>query len=156
MLEHAARDPDTVKLITSEKNAAAEEDDEEVKRTIQRLKDLGAELTEKDRAAPMAEKTANGAVELEPPGPVKGEAEQNESWMSRLTYDKKGEIENTISNALLILINDKRLSGKIQMNRFSDRLDVTDALPWSLTSEHFPRPWTEADDAELRHYLESH
>ena len=156
MLEHAARDPDTVKLITSEKNAAAEEGDAEVKRTIQKLKDLGAELSEKDRAAPMTEKTANGAVKPEPPEPVKGETEHNESWMSRLTYDKKGQIESTISNALLILINDKGLSGKIQMNRFSDRLDVTDALPWSLPSEHFPRPWTEADDAELRHYLESH
>ena len=156
MLEHAARDPDTVRLITSEKNAAAEEDDEEVKRTIQKLKDLVADPPEKERAAPMIENAADGAVELEPAGPVKGEAEQNESWMSKLTYDKKGQIESTISNALLILINDKRLSGKIQMNRFSDRLDVTDALPWSLPSEHFPRPWTEADDAELRHYLESH
>jgi len=72
-------------------------------------------------------------------------------WVSRLEVNGQGVPQRTLNNYKLILSNDPQLAGKIRLNLFTGRIDVTGELPW-------PRPagnvWTDADTTQLRAYLE--
>jgi predicted P-loop ATPase len=83
------------------------------------------------------------------------EAAAREEWMSELeTRGRKGQITPTIDNAVRILSNDARLKGRMGANTFLSRDTATGALPWDRPGLTYPRPYTDADDAELRLYLE--
>ncbi len=73
-------------------------------------------------------------------------------WVKKLDYDNKGNLRNTIDNAVIILEYDPRISGKLIYNDFSNRSTVVGKLPWSKDKN---RDWIDDDDSGVRHFLES-
>lgn len=78
--------------------------------------------------------------------------ELDTTWVTKLEYDIKGNIKNTIDNAVIVLENDPRTKGKLLYNEFSNRASVIGKLPWS---DDINRDWRDDDDAGVRHFLES-
>lgn len=98
------------------------------------------------------EQTADDYDELEDQAREKA---TNDDWVEELeTEGKQGKIKNTISNVVLILQNDDNLKGCFGFNEFEQRETATKALPWDRPGIKYPRPLCDADDAELRLYLE--
>ena len=81
------------------------------------------------------------------------EENSNEDWVLRLEYDKKGNLENTIQNAILILENDPKVKGKLVYDVFSNRATVGDDVPWTDLKSH---DWSDMDDSGVRLFLEKH
>lgn len=78
-----------------------------------------------------------------------------DEWIAELeTEGKQGKIKNTINNVVLILQNDDNLKGCFGFNEFEQRETAIKALPWDKNVSRYPRPLCDADDAELRLYLE--
>jgi len=78
-----------------------------------------------------------------------------DDWIAQLeTEGRHGKIKNTISNAVIILNNDEYLKGCFGFNEFEQRETAIKPLPWDKNVPKYPRPLTDADDAELRLYLE--
>ena len=72
-----------------------------------------------------------------------------------LTVDKRGNPEPTINNVYLILTLDHNLKGALAFNAFKDRLVVVRPLPWREVKDTINGDtWTDADDSELRRYIE--
>ena len=80
------------------------------------------------------------------------EMEISTEWLKKLDYDNKGNIRNTIDNAVIILENDPRIKGKLVYNEFSNRATIVGKLPWS---DEVNRDWNDDDDSGVRHFLES-
>ncbi len=80
------------------------------------------------------------------------EKEVNLDWMEKLSYDKKGEIENTIQNALVVLENDPRVKDKLIYDEFANRAIVKNGVPWTDMQEH---DWMDMDDSGVRFFLEN-
>lgn len=78
----------------------------------------------------------------------------NDDWLDELETEKSGVAKNTINNVVLILNNDPALVGCFGFNEFEQRETATKALPWDKNVHKYPRPLVDADDAELRLYLE--
>lgn len=70
------------------------------------------------------------------------------AWLEALTYDKKGNLESTLNNVLLILQHDPALKG-IVFNQMADNLEIKGSVPW----KHPGRFWRDADDAQLETFL---
>lgn len=70
-------------------------------------------------------------------------------WLAKLEYNKRGELENTLSNLLLILRNDQNLKG-IVFNQLSDGMEIIGEVPW----KHPSKFWRDADDAQLVSYID--
>ncbi len=79
--------------------------------------------------------------------------EDDLEWIHKLTTDKRGNFENTINNAVLVLENDPNLKDKIAIDDFAGRAISAGKLPWNPTEEI--RWWTDADDANLYRYMET-
>lgn len=77
--------------------------------------------------------------------------EANDDWKAELEITKKGKVECTINNAVLILQNDPKLAGRIWHNGLSEYPEA-DLLPWRTRAGQ----WEDSDDANLRYYLERH
>ena len=76
-------------------------------------------------------------------------------WMKLLAVDKRGQPEPTINNVFLILTHDPALKGCLAYNAFKDRLVTVSPLPWrGINDPVNGDTWTDADDSELRRYLE--
>ncbi len=79
------------------------------------------------------------------------------SWRMKLTRSSNtGLIDRTINNALLILENAEEFKGKVVFDRFSNRFLIKEALPWGRKDEHYPKLWSDNDDAELRGHFEKY
>lgn len=76
----------------------------------------------------------------------------DDAWLSALSIDKKGNVENAIKNAMLIIEHDPRLAGKLKYDAFANRAYVADAVPWTKDGEH---DWRDNDDSGLRLFMES-
>jgi putative DNA primase/helicase len=76
--------------------------------------------------------------------------EEDESWKSRLTFERSGKLENTLQNLILILQNDPALRD-IRFNRLADNIEVIGSVPWN----HPDRFWRDADDAQLISYIDA-
>ena len=76
--------------------------------------------------------------------------EEDESWKSRLTFERSGKLENTLQNLILILQNDPALR-YIRFNRLADNIEVIGSVPWN----HPDRFWRDADDAQLISYIDA-
>ena len=77
------------------------------------------------------------------------------AWAEKLTVDKKGAIESTISNATVILEHDPNLKGKFAQNLFTNRLTTIGDLPWKKCENNVDgEVWSDLDDSALRYYLE--
>lgn len=73
----------------------------------------------------------------------------DDDWKRRITT-KKGNIESTIENLILILSNDDNLQG-IAFNELSGLVEINIDVPWSLTK----RCWTDINMNCLLAYLSS-
>ncbi|WP_333638542.1 virulence-associated E family protein [Tissierella praeacuta] len=80
------------------------------------------------------------------------DVEIDTEWLKSLDYDNKGNLRNTIDNAVIILENDPRIKEKLIYNEFSNRATVVGKLPWS---DEVNRDWQDDDDSGVRHFLES-
>lgn len=82
---------------------------------------------------------------------TEGHAEAFE-WAKKLKYDKKGRLEETMENMIVILENDPRLSGKLYYDEFAKRQKVRGSLPWGRTNGI--SQWVDEDTASLTVYME--
>lgn len=72
-------------------------------------------------------------------------ADDDLSWINRLTKDGNGRIEKTINNAVIVLENDPDLVGKIAVDEFAGCGLVLGKLPWDSREE--VRRWEDVDYA---------
>lgn len=81
------------------------------------------------------------------------EDEDPDAWRGKLRVNKAGDYDPTINNIVLIISNDENLKGKIKFNSFESNIFLMENTVWDskVTS---PRPFIDADDAGLRHYIE--
>ena len=80
------------------------------------------------------------------------EAMPDENWQAKLKVTDKGGIASTIENVVIILSGDPALVGRIGYNELSHNIVALGSLPWrSVVGES---QWSDADDADLRYYLE--
>lgn len=100
------------------------------------------------------ERQAEAALEF---GPEPGEQSEPvvKDWTAQLIYTNKKsrELEPTIENAVLILRNDPRLAGRIRLNEFNHKMEITADLPWRKPGDG-GRTWSDTDDSSLRFYME--
>jgi len=75
-------------------------------------------------------------------------------WMEQLDTDKKGNLQSTVNNVVLILENDPLLKGCIAFNAFEQREVTLRDLPWRKVTDK-TRYLTDKDDAGIRSYLEN-
>ena len=80
------------------------------------------------------------------------ELPSEEDWRAKLKVTDKGGIASTIENVVTILNGDTSLVGRIGFNEMSHNIVVLGSLPWRKSQGE--RQWTDADDADLRYYLE--
>ena len=73
-----------------------------------------------------------------------------DDWAKGLTRDKRGELENTLGNLLLILTGDEALAG-IRHNKLAGQI-YGENLPW----ERPHSAWRDADTAQLVAYVDAH
>lgn len=81
------------------------------------------------------------------------EKDAAEALAAVLTFNKKGEVENTIDNIVKVMELDPRLSDKFQYDVFSNRATVRPGVPWS--KDTFAHDWQDLDDSGLHQHLES-
>lgn len=72
-------------------------------------------------------------------------------WQKNLTYDKAGNLQNTLRNLTLILQNDEMLKA-IVFNQQLDGMEIKGTVPWKHPSKY----WRDADDAQLVSYIDTH
>jgi predicted P-loop ATPase len=77
-----------------------------------------------------------------------------EEWKGNLDVDRKGNIQPTINNVMLILDNDPWLRGRIAFNTFEQREVALQHLPWRKVETVNDMYLTDADDAGFRFYIE--
>ena len=80
-------------------------------------------------------------------------AEEDISWIGKLTKDGNGRFEKTINNVVLILENDPLLRGRIVTDEFASCGMALGRLPWDAREEK--RRWKDADDASFYRYIEA-
>ena len=76
----------------------------------------------------------------------------SDEWEEQLETSKSGAVQSTISNILLILENHPAFAGHITHDLFSGVNAVVGGLPWNQGAKQ----WKDADDANLRLWLEKH
>lgn len=79
--------------------------------------------------------------------PVESSAGTDDSWRNKLVWDET-ELEPSLFNARLILVNDPNLKG-IVFNELADNLEIKGSVPW----KHPGKFWRDSDDAQLICYL---
>ena len=80
------------------------------------------------------------------------EVETDNDWTTKLRYTEKGGLAQRIENAVLILENEPLLKKSFGYNQMENSITVLRKLPWN---DKYPRQWSDADDANLRYWLES-
>lgn len=75
-----------------------------------------------------------------------------DDWKKRLEVSDKGGLAVTIDNVAVILEHDPKLAGALAVNDLTHNIEVKRGLPWRDVGTS--SPWTDSDDAALRHYLE--
>lgn len=103
------------------------------------------ELVQKDEAT----KVTMGQEKLELAKDDFNDVTDDTSWLAKLEYNKRGELENTLSNLFLILKNDPNLR-PIVFNQLSDGMEIIGEVPW----KHPSKFWRDADDAQLVSYID--
>lgn len=73
-------------------------------------------------------------------------------WQSKLKITSQGWLASCIENVVLILNGDPALAGCVGFNEMTHNIVATRSLPWRKVSGE--SQWTDADDADLRYYLE--
>lgn len=84
---------------------------------------------------------------------------EDDSWKSQLTLvPKTGECEPSVNNALLILLHDPLLRGKLGYDLFAEQPKLCGDVPWrpagSVHTDGRGQLWTDRDEAGVRWYLQ--
>lgn len=75
-----------------------------------------------------------------------------DEWKEKLKITEKGGIAQTIENVVTILRYDPALAGSLALDEMDHNIVARKDLPWR--SVDGPSQWVDADDADLRFYLE--
>lgn len=78
--------------------------------------------------------------------------EAPDDWKKLLRLTDKGMVAQTIENVVVILGHDPRLSGCLGVNEMTHDIVAVKSLPWRKVDGE--SQWSDADDSELRFYLE--
>lgn len=86
--------------------------------------------------------------------PMAQEIEDDGAWRRppMMDIDTQGRPAKTMKNLRTALEHDPRLKGRIRLNLFSGRIEVTGELPWRRPGTS--KVWCDEDGAQLRIYLE--
>ncbi|MGN1027801.1 MAG: VapE domain-containing protein [Faecousia sp.] len=104
-----------------------------------------AAADERVKAQIVADRLAEAGEDFSAPLP-------DENWQAKLKVTEKGGIASTIENVVVILNGDPALSGCVGCNEMTHNIVAVRSLPWrSVVRES---QWSDADDAELRYYME--
>lgn len=79
------------------------------------------------------------------------ESSEDGAWRSRLDLDTQGRPLRSMRNLKTVLEHDPKLRGKLRLNLFSGRIDVSGEMPWRRPGT---ATWGDDDAAQLRIYLE--
>ena len=90
----------------------------------------------------------------EDPEDAESGAEEDLSWRKRLTPDRSGKPEQSVTNCVLIMENDPRLKGLVVQDDFDGQLKFTRKAPWRDIKDY--KYWRDADSSALKMYLESY
>lgn len=88
-------------------------------------------------------------------GPIEtGDPEDDGAWRRPpiMDVDTQGKPIKSMKNLRTTLEHDPKLKGKLRLNLFSGRIDVTGELPWKRPGT--TKTWGDDDAAQLRIYLE--
>ena len=91
---------------------------------------------------------------LEAFGPVTDEEDDNGAWRRppMMDIDTQGKPIKSMKNLRTTLEHDPKLKGRLRLNLFSGRIDITGDLPWKRPGT--TTTWGDDDAAQLRIYLE--
>lgn len=78
--------------------------------------------------------------------------EADDSWVTQLEANSKGEYENSANNLNLIIQNDQYLKDVFKLNVFDNKRYVTKSLPWRKVNEM--EPLRDVDYSGVRNYIE--
>lgn len=70
-------------------------------------------------------------------------------WQAELEYNQRGKLERTLSNAVLILLNDPNFTNTFCFNEFTNRIEV-------VTSDGERRSIADSDLSSIRLFLDKH
>ena len=84
--------------------------------------------------------------------PEEEEEEEDTSWRQLLTLNSQGAPQKTMQNLRALLEHEPHISGRLRLNLFTGRIDVTGELPWPRPGS--PENWNDDDRAQLRLWLE--
>ncbi|CAK0750894.1 putative DNA primase/helicase [Gammaproteobacteria bacterium] len=75
-----------------------------------------------------------------------------ENWRDQLKFGEDGKVRQTREMARLILTHDENLAGLIRFNLLDYMPNIVGDLPWRKLGNE--TEWSDADEANLNHYLE--
>lgn len=78
--------------------------------------------------------------------------EEDETWVSELEANTKGEYENSANNLNIIFQHDKFIKGNFKLNVFDNKRYVCRSLPWRRVDSI--EPFRDVDYSGLRNYIE--
>lgn len=78
--------------------------------------------------------------------------DDDKAWMAKAEFNKNGDLKKLPQNVILVLQHDKKVAGKVVLDRFSHRIMVTSNLPWHKVATD-GKWWGNADDSGLRNFL---
>lgn len=109
---------------------------------------------EKTKATYMAEKRAQADSDFADIA----QDDDGSAWLNKLQLTEKGKIKQSTYNALLLMLNDPKLKGKMRHNKFFDTFECIGPMPWKgrdyITDPNEVNMWCDNDDAGLRMYIE--
>lgn len=76
----------------------------------------------------------------------------DDSWISSLEADRKGEYTNSANNINLIVQNDRILKDTFRLNAFDNKRYITRSLPWRKINA--AEPLRDVDYSGVRNYIE--
>ena len=76
------------------------------------------------------------------------------AWSRKLRLDLAGQPERNEANVITALSSDEAFAGAIVFDAFRQEIVVTRPLPWDVSGEPAPRPWTDSDDVRAAEWLQ--
>lgn len=114
---------------------------------------LMEELCQKDETVKKLRATEKVAEVSNDFGDLDLDGKDLEDMLSGLDADKKGNYLPTLRNYQMIIENDPKLKGCIEYDEFARQVFIKGPLPWRTPSDYYDAFWTNADDSNLRCYL---
>jgi hypothetical protein len=114
---------------------------------------LMEELCQKDETVKKLRATEKVAEVSNDFGDLDFDGKDLEDMLSGLDADKKGNYLPTLRNYQMIIENDPKLKGCIEYDEFARQVFIKGPLPWRTPSDYYDAFWTNADDSNLRCYL---